>query len=159
MNVPNPACDLNAIKTGLFTSSKLRARILHDYGVTLLPKDANEFANAVISQFDQAPAPVPLEQTLNNADVFRAAVKALASNGRAWATFLKFERRLADLLGGYDPCKLNVGNLARARIRRGDRSGDVAALLRTLIATDTRPSWVAWAKERLALLTSGTGEQ
>lgn len=54
---------------------------------------------------------------------------------------------------------LLVGNLARAQIRRGDRGDEVAALLQTLIATDTRPTWIAWAKERLTLLNSNVQEK
>ena len=47
---------------------------------------------------------------------------------------------------------LLIGNLARARVRRGDRDEDVRAVLARLVATDTRPQWVAWAKEQLALM-------
>lgn len=54
---------------------------------------------------------------------------------------------------------LLVGNLARAQIRRGDRGDEVAGLLQTLIATDTRSTWVAWAKERLTLLNSDVREK
>lgn len=100
--------DLTAIKTGLFQSSKLRDRILRDYCVSLVPKDCDEFAHAVISRFDQAPHPAPLDQTLSNGAVFRAAVLALASNQRPWATFLKFKQRLEDLLIGYDPVQTLV---------------------------------------------------
>jgi hypothetical protein len=40
---------------------------------------------------------------VSNAGVFRAAVKAIGSNSRTWATFLRNEPRIVDLLGGYDP--------------------------------------------------------
>jgi hypothetical protein len=40
--------------------------------------------------------------------VFRAAVWALGSNNRAWATFLRNESQLAQLLGGYDPTHAHI---------------------------------------------------
>lgn len=47
-----------------------------------------------------------------------------------------------------------IGNLARARYRNGDRSPELREILTDLIARDTRPAWVAWAREKLALLPS-----
>ena len=47
---------------------------------------------------------------------------------------------------------LLIGTLARARVRRGDRDEDTRAVLARLVATDSRPQWVAWAKEQLALM-------
>jgi tetratricopeptide (TPR) repeat protein len=43
-----------------------------------------------------------------------------------------------------------IGNLARACIRRGDPVAKVRPLLNDLVFYDTRPVWVAWAKEQLA---------
>lgn len=40
---------------------------------------------------------------VSNAEVFRAGVRALASNSRAWSTFLKYEPTLTRLLLEYDP--------------------------------------------------------
>ena len=45
-----------------------------------------------------------------------------------------------------------IGNLARARLRRGDEDEMTRVLLTELILKDTRPDWVAWARERLALM-------
>ena len=42
-----------------------------------------------------------------------------------------------------------VGNLARAKLRRGDPGPEVRELLRKLLLTDTRPEWVQWAEEEL----------
>jgi tetratricopeptide (TPR) repeat protein len=42
-----------------------------------------------------------------------------------------------------------VGNLARARIRRGDARADVEKLLKDLIYYDTRPQWISWANDNL----------
>lgn len=40
-------------------------------------------------------------------------------------------------------------NLARALIRRGDRTPEVFALLRQILDQDTRPAWLIWAKQQL----------
>jgi len=44
-----------------------------------------------------------------------------------------------------------IGNLVRARMRRGDSGREIAFLLDQLILFDTRPDWVAWAHEQLVL--------
>ena len=45
-----------------------------------------------------------------------------------------------------------LGNLARVKMRRGDPPEDIKQLLMDLILKDTRPEWVAWAKQELSLL-------
>lgn len=45
-----------------------------------------------------------------------------------------------------------IGNLARARVRRGDGGEPVRDLLDKLVLRDDRPEWVAWARRRLALM-------
>ncbi len=45
-----------------------------------------------------------------------------------------------------------IGNLARARVRRGDGGEPVRDLLGKLVLRDERPEWVAWARRRLALM-------
>lgn len=92
-----------AIKQRLFADPVVRARIVRDYGIDFEPENPHEFASAVLRQLEQEPTPRPLEQEYGNGDVFRAAVRALGSNSRAWATFLRHEQRLCDLLNGYDP--------------------------------------------------------
>ena len=44
-----------------------------------------------------------------------------------------------------------IGNLARALLKRSDVAPEAPALLSDLILYDTRPEWVCWARERLAL--------
>ena len=44
-----------------------------------------------------------------------------------------------------------LGNLARAHVRRGDQPDMVRPMLEQLIFLDTRPDWVDWAREYLAL--------
>ena len=48
-----------------------------------------------------------------------------------------------------------IGNLARARMRRGDRDETVRRLLSDLVLRETRPEWAAWARTRLAEMGSG----
>ena len=95
--------NIDLIKQQLFADPKIRARILRDYGIEKQPFNAHELGMSVVGMFDQEPSPQPLQQSVNNAQVFRAAVKSLRSNSRAWATFLKFEPALRELLHDYDP--------------------------------------------------------
>jgi Flp pilus assembly protein TadD len=43
-----------------------------------------------------------------------------------------------------------IGNLARARVRRGDRDGSMRELLERLVMRETRPDWADWARGKLA---------
>lgn len=45
-----------------------------------------------------------------------------------------------------------IGNLVRAKLRRGDPPPEVRELLRELLLKDQRPEWRDWAEERLARL-------
>src|SRR5918997_1573738 len=90
-----------AIKQRLFSDPSVRHQILRDYGPTVQPQGANAMAAELVTQLEQSPVDDHLAQNPSNADVFRAAVKALSSNSRAWATFLKSECKLSDLLRGY----------------------------------------------------------
>lgn len=92
----------------MFEDPVVRARIVRDYGINFEPATLHELVTAVLGQLEQEPAPRPLEQTISNAGVFRAAAKALGSNSRAWVTFLKNGRRLSDLLSGYDPIRTHL---------------------------------------------------
>ncbi len=47
-----------------------------------------------------------------------------------------------------------MGNLARARLRRGDPPQQVHALLTRLVEIETRPTWREWASNMLALHSS-----
>jgi Flp pilus assembly protein TadD len=67
--------------------------------------------------------------------------------------------KLPEAIGSYEQAmKLEpdnpqfIGNLARARLRKGDRSAEVRELLSKLIERDTRPQWIAWARTQLALV-------
>jgi Tfp pilus assembly protein PilF len=52
-----------------------------------------------------------------------------------------------------------LGNEVRARLRRGDHDAQVRELLDHLIAVDTRPAWIEWARHRLTLLNSSLSFQ
>jgi Tfp pilus assembly protein PilF len=45
-----------------------------------------------------------------------------------------------------------LGNLARARSRRGDRDESMRSLLQKLVMRDTRPEWLKWEQETLSRL-------
>jgi Tfp pilus assembly protein PilF len=45
-----------------------------------------------------------------------------------------------------------MGNLARARVRRGDQGADLAELLGQLALRETRPDWLAWERSMLSRL-------
>ncbi|MCX5647496.1 MAG: tetratricopeptide repeat protein [Planctomycetota bacterium] len=47
-----------------------------------------------------------------------------------------------------------LGNLARTLIRNGRRDDRTRQVLSDLVLKDTRPDWVAWAREQLALIPS-----
>jgi Tfp pilus assembly protein PilF len=50
-----------------------------------------------------------------------------------------------------------AGNLARARIRRGDRGPEIRDLLQLIVLKDERPEWIAWARDKLHLLDHTPG--
>lgn len=130
--------NISTIKQRLFSDSVVRDRILRDYGITRQPMDADELGNAVVGALGQQPSPAPLEQVLSNAEVFRAAVKSIGSNSRSWATFLKLEPTLRQLLHDYDPLKTSValehGELTldqlKACLPGQSSSGDALAIRR-----------------------------
>lgn len=109
--------DIRAIKDRLFSNETVRSRIARDFGLADIPIDADEFAADVLNKLEQRPSPNPLDQKFSNAEVFRAAVRALGSNQRKWADYLGNESRIAEVLCGFDPdeaskCAL-VENIAR----------------------------------------------
>ncbi len=46
-----------------------------------------------------------------------------------------------------------LGNLIRARIRRGDKTSDLHFMLERLIVMDDRPEWRTWARKQIAVGT------
>jgi hypothetical protein len=54
-----------------------------------------------------------------------------------------------------------IGNLARARVARGDRDEPTKQLLEELVLKDSRATWRGWAAEQLSRMnrrTIGEGE-
>lgn len=47
-----------------------------------------------------------------------------------------------------------LGNLARARIRRGDTGEDMRQLLQQIVMKDNRPEWRAWAEQQYYLMST-----
>lgn len=45
-----------------------------------------------------------------------------------------------------------IGNIARARVKRGDKGIEIRDLLAELLLKDTRPDWLIWARDKLALM-------
>jgi Flp pilus assembly protein TadD len=52
-----------------------------------------------------------------------------------------------------------LGNLARARVRRGDNDPDTRRLLEELVLRDARPQWADWARRTLLRLNAAPPPQ
>jgi hypothetical protein len=91
--------DIPAIARALAEDAHARRSLADAFGIDVdLP--LQRFVEALLRALDQAPTKDP---SLDNRTVFRAAVRALGSNSRAWATFHKQEAELRRLLRDYDP--------------------------------------------------------
>lgn len=94
--------DIEKVSHRLFDDPKVAKRLRKDYGLDSSLSDPKQLAAALVDSFGQRPArPCTADREVANKAVFRAAVRALASNSRAWSTFLRYEDRLEALLGGY----------------------------------------------------------
>lgn len=120
-----------AVAKALFDDEKVRHRVARDYGITNVASSALEFVEQVIRTFDQAPSQDPLAP-LSNAEVFKAAVLALASNSRTWATFLNTRDHLFDALGGLEVAQArNADPVAVSKLLTGTtRNDDAAAMVK-----------------------------
>ena len=98
--------DLNKVVEACFANSGIRKQICDDYGIedSGTPQD---LAKKLVQSFGQTPKEDhSWESHLENRCVFRAAVLAIGSNRREWATFLKHEPQLRDRLFDYDPASV-----------------------------------------------------
>ncbi|RKY19812.1 MAG: hypothetical protein DRQ55_09780 [Planctomycetota bacterium] len=125
--------NLTLIERHLFADPKVRARLIRDYGLEPAPTAPAELSAGLVTAFGQTPREAPLEADVSDAEVYRAAVLALASNSRSWSTFIGREPELAELLGGYDPHVVaarepGVGDLA-ACVPGQTSSADARAML------------------------------
>jgi Flp pilus assembly protein TadD len=73
--------------------------------------------------------------------------------------------KLADALDAYQQARRlepdnpqYLGNLARAKIKRGDSDQDTRQLLEELVFKDTRPDWRDWARTKLLQLGARPSE-
>lgn len=89
-----------AIAEKLFADD-VRERIRRDYALEANAGTARDFVDQIVDGFNQHPTDVFASRS--NAEVFRAAVWALGSNSRSWATFLRNRDKLSDALFGMDP--------------------------------------------------------
>lgn len=118
----------HAIAEKLFTEG-VRERIERDYAVQAGASTAMEFVDMIVGGLDQHPS--DLFASRANADVFKAAVWALGSNSRSWATFLKNRDKLIDALGGLDPVRASACDMATltALLPGQTSTGDAKAVL------------------------------
>lgn len=98
-----PTVDLGQIKERLYEDPQVLAKLVADYALLRAPANPEELAASLTDAFGQQLDATPTTRTVTNREVFRAAVRALASNSRSWSTFLQRERTLASLLADYDP--------------------------------------------------------
>jgi Flp pilus assembly protein TadD len=74
--------------------------------------------------------------------------------------------KLADALDAYEQARRlepdnpqYIGNLARAKVKRGDRDPDTQQLLEELVFKDPRPDWREWARAKLLQLRARPPEE
>jgi len=132
--------DIKAIKRKLFDTPIVRVRLQRDYMLSTAPADSDMLVDSLLTSLSQTPVKTPLDYSYTNANVFRAVVKALGSNSRAWASFLKHEDSLAEMLGGYDP------SYTFNAVQRGElRSEDLAKCLRGQTSGKDANAILQWA--------------
>jgi hypothetical protein len=132
-----------AVAEALF-ADRTRREIERGFG--LAPQawsDAMTFLGMLVDGFNQTPTLDPLTATHTNSRVFEAAVDALGSNSRAWATYQAKRPEIKETLAGFDPVQ----------------AADVDPELRPLLTEQTSGAdaraMVAWAKQLTALDKQG----
>lgn len=133
--------DIEKIKQRLASDPAVRSRIGRDFGLSGMQGSVDSFIYDLLTQLDQKPNASPLDQRWTSTQVFRAAVRALGSNSRDWAAYLKQESRIRDLLCDFDPAATAkaVRPAQVAELLRGQSSGaDARAILQwaALLARD-----------------------
>jgi len=155
-----------------------RAQALNLKAADLLDEGAYQEASAILEEAIDADVTFgPAHNNLGKAyfhlgDYYRAAweyryaVKLMPHHPEPrnnLGLVLEQTGRLQDAIAEYDqaveiaPDHPEVlGNLIRARIRRGEHGPQIIDLLERLLATEQRPEWRSWAQERLALMRART---
>jgi hypothetical protein len=122
--------DIQLIKRKLFDCA--RSSIARDYKLKA-PANPDELAEQVLQSMDQSACADPLNQQYDNDAIFRAAVRALGSNSRNWATFLANEQQILS--------RFEVQNVER----NPPSCSDLATLLRGQTATADASAILNWA--------------
>lgn len=102
-----PTIDLDKVIEACFSDVETRKKICCDFGIknSGTPQD---LASRLVKSFDQIPpAGHRWDDRLDNRSVFRAAVYAIGSNSRKWATFLNHKHQLGRILSDYDPASVS----------------------------------------------------
>jgi hypothetical protein len=126
--------DVKAIKGRLFECAA--SKIARDYGFNL-PSDPEQLARQVLQELDQQPTENPVDQKFDNDAIFRAAVRALGSNSRRWATFRRNERAIMEMLYHYQVQKV---------VESPPIQADLAKLLQGQTASGDARAVLAWAR-------------
>lgn len=132
--------NLAAVQNALFTNATVRGRIARDYSLGDTPTTASAFCARVIENLRQIPASYPLSQQRNNDQVFEAAVRAIGSNSRSWARYLKSEPELRKLL-----CDFEVERVSRQVESRRVVQEQVALLLGGITAKNDARAIMEWS--------------
>ncbi|MDI9960797.1 MULTISPECIES: hypothetical protein [Rhodococcus] len=131
--------DYDLVGERLFSNYKVRARIERGYSLPTDAATSSQFLDYAVRYLDQEAMDTPLAQTYSNQQVFKAAVNALGSNSRNWASFVKVrDQHLEGLLYGFDPEKTHTaildGTLTLADLREHlsgqGGAGDAKAIIR-----------------------------
>ncbi|WP_285182276.1 hypothetical protein [Rhodococcus sp. MEB032] len=131
--------DYDLVGERLFSNYKVRAKIERDYSLPTDAATSSQFLDYAVRYLDQEAMDTPLAQTYSNQQVFKAAVNALGSNSRNWASFVKVrDQHLEGLLYDFDPEKTHTaildGTLTLADIREHlsgqGGTGDAKAIIR-----------------------------
>ena len=94
--------DISAVQDALFRVPAVRVRIERDYELAAGIDSPSAFASAIVDRLGQTPVPAPLEQNIPPSRVLEAATRAIGSNSRSWARFLRNEPALRDQLHRFD---------------------------------------------------------
>jgi hypothetical protein len=115
----HPILDLDRIILALFKDA-IRTKISFDYGI-VAADSPKAFTQQFVDSLDQKPSADPFNDAPVPRAVFRAAVRAIGSNSRRWATFVQAQPRLEAALGCYDPAwvseQTRAGHLSEEHIK------------------------------------------
>ncbi len=118
--------------------------ISRDYGLDNREfQDHESFVAALLECLGQAPSDNPLCAGHSANQVFKAAVRALASNSRRWSRFLQHREQLEEILCNYDACRF-VSRVEGAN--RNKVIEKIAALLGGQTARRDAKAIVEWAR-------------